>query len=82
MAERPAWHNEVEPSLSEARQGRHGHVFFNYGGSYRGYQTVTTDCHPHGAVYRVHIGELFKDTGFVSRADEAERGKDLDMRAR
>lgn len=82
MADRPVWQDEVEPSLTEASKDAHGHLYFNLGGSYRGYETVTADCHPHGAVYRCHMWHLWSETGFTGEAKDTQKGRALDLKAR
>ena len=58
------------------------HLYFNLGGSYKGYETVTADCHPHGAVYRCHMWTLWSETGFTGEAKDSQKGRALDLKAR
>lgn len=63
----PEWHNQTTSRIRERETGRHGHIYYNRGGSYRGYETRTDDCHPAGTVVKLCFADFVEETGRVAR---------------
>lgn len=71
----PEWHGRETAELSERRTGTHGHIYYNRGGSYRGYETRTDDCHKPGVVVKLCFADFVEETGRVAKGLDAEWDK-------
>lgn len=41
----PSWDGTTTTDVARQSPGRHGHLYYNRGGNYRGYELISAACH-------------------------------------